>query len=774
MASKRRLLLLAGAAAVLVAVRASAQTPPPLGAAASFAAFGGSDVTNSGPTRVTGNVGASPGATVSGFPPGTIDTGALIADNGTLNQAQRDSAAAYAQLAAQPCTPLTSAHPVANRVYCVSELGASLTLEGTASDFWIFRIPASLTTRDAFSVQLLGGTTSSNVFWQVDGALTIGANSAFVGTILARTDIHLLHAAALSGRALAPNGLVTLDTNDVAFCCVTPLAFAPAVLPPQKVGEPYAQTITVSGGTPPYTITLFAGTLPPGLQLAPNGTLSGTPTANGCFVFTVRAVDAHGCSSVHTYTFCDTITLSLEPKDDPKACVVYARDIVVTGGCAPYSFHATGLPPGLELMPKPDGKTIAGTPTAEAPGDYNVTIDVTDAAGCTASATFPLHVTCGLVLPLLDLPAGMVGVPYHATIAPLCGLAPFRFSTSIISPAPPNDDLPPGVFPPTSDGDIDGTPTAPGVYVFPVTVTDARNCTDTRTYSITVCATPHTDITLPKGKVCAAYDYGPIAGTLLDPASLPPDLKVIDGRLTGVPKKSDMFRFTMQLASPAACGADVQSYIVKIDCPLLQLPDLPPPIAGVPVTQSLAPSFCLPFQWKVSGKLPDGQTVDNADFSGILQVTPQPGDYDFTVSSVNSECPASRRYTGNVPPPPCANYLPLSPPSVPAGTIGLFYSQVFSTSAPVTFTLLPPNAQPPGLAFVQNGPTSATLSGFPTTAGRFNFVIVANSGQCTTSQTYSMTVGPATIPPVDIPALSPWVLLLVAMAMAFMAARRIS
>lgn len=315
----------------------------------------------------------------------------------------------------------------------------------------------------------------------------------------------------------------------------------------------------------------------------------------------------------------------------------------------------------------------------------------------------------------------------------------------------------------------------PGVYVFTVTVTDARNCTDTRTYSITICATPHTDITLPKGKVCAAYDYGPIPGTLVDPASLPPELKMIDGRLTGVPKKHGTFRFTMQLASPAGCGADVQSYMIAIDCPFLQLPDLPLPlIAGVPVSQSLAPSFCLPFQWKLNGKLPDGQTFNDADFSGILQVTPQPGHYVFTVSSVNSECPASRTYTVDVPPPPCANSLPLLPPSVPAGTIGIFYSQVFSTSAPVTFTLLPPNAQPPGLTFVQNNPTSATLSGFPTVSGQFNFAIVASNTTCTTSQVYTVTVGPGVPPVVDIPTLSTWTLLLLAMGLAVAAVRRSS
>src|ERR1043166_7419238 len=112
MLRKRRRLLLAGAAAVLWAFRAAAMapsSPPSLGAAASFAAFGSAGVTNSGPTHVTGNLGAS----VTGFPPGTIDTGDIIKDAGTLKEAQRDSATAYAQLAALPCRA---------PVYCVSAL----------------------------------------------------------------------------------------------------------------------------------------------------------------------------------------------------------------------------------------------------------------------------------------------------------------------------------------------------------------------------------------------------------------------------------------------------------------------------------------------------------------------------------------------------------------------------------------------------------------------------------------------------------------------------
>jgi hypothetical protein len=65
-----------------------------------------------------------------------------------------------------------------------------------------------------------------------------------------------------------------------------------AALPGGKVGQAYNQSLTVSGGTPPYKWTLTSGVLPPGLTLDPNGRISGTPTAAGKSTFTIQVGDA--------------------------------------------------------------------------------------------------------------------------------------------------------------------------------------------------------------------------------------------------------------------------------------------------------------------------------------------------------------------------------------------------------------------------------------------------------------------------------------------------
>jgi large repetitive protein len=79
------------------------------------------------------------------------------------------------------------------------------------------------------------------------------------------------------------------------YTYVDPLALTFAPPPAGNVGAAYATTLTATGGLLPYTWSLSAGSLPPGLQLgAASGTISGTPTVAGTFSFTARVADAAG------------------------------------------------------------------------------------------------------------------------------------------------------------------------------------------------------------------------------------------------------------------------------------------------------------------------------------------------------------------------------------------------------------------------------------------------------------------------------------------------
>ena len=198
---------------------------PPLGRAASFAVLGGSTVTNTGATAITGDLGvSSPGVSITGFPPGTMARGVQHVGDPIANQAQRDAQSAYAALAGMACnTPLTGqdlgGKTLPPGVYCFTssaQLTGRITLDGRGKKkgVWVFQIASTLTTATNASVVMSKGGRPGNVFWQVGSAATLGTGTAFTGNILAYSSITMNTAANLSGRAWARDA-VTMDNNNI-------------------------------------------------------------------------------------------------------------------------------------------------------------------------------------------------------------------------------------------------------------------------------------------------------------------------------------------------------------------------------------------------------------------------------------------------------------------------------------------------------------------------------------------------------------------------------
>lgn len=205
------------------AVGMAAQPPVNLGTTASFAVLGGQTVTNTGPSVLIGDLGVSPGTSITNFPPGTVNAPYAIHNNdGVANQAQLDLTTAFNDAAGRtPFTDLSGQDlggmTLKRGIYRFSssaQLTGTLTLdaEGDPDAVFIFQIGTTLTTASNATVNPINGARFCRVFWKVDSA-TLGTSTSFVGHILALTTITANTNATVQGQLLARNGAVNLDTN---------------------------------------------------------------------------------------------------------------------------------------------------------------------------------------------------------------------------------------------------------------------------------------------------------------------------------------------------------------------------------------------------------------------------------------------------------------------------------------------------------------------------------------------------------------------------------
>ena len=168
-------------------------------------------------------------------------------------------------------------------------------------------------------------------------------------------------------------------------------------LPNATINVAYSQTLTASGGAAPYTWTIISGMLPTGLTLiSSTGVISGTPTSNGTYPFTVKATDATNATATKPLSITvgnsGSGALQITTTSLPAGTVgnSYNGSVQATGGNTPYTWSiiSGALPAGLQL--DSSNGAITGTPTAS--GTANFTVQVQDSNSATDSKALSITV----------------------------------------------------------------------------------------------------------------------------------------------------------------------------------------------------------------------------------------------------------------------------------------------------------------------------------------------------------------------------------------------
>jgi hypothetical protein len=165
-------------------------------------------------------------------------------------------------------------------------------------------------------------------------------------------------------------------------------------LPSGVAGTAYSQTLTASGGVPPYFWSVSSGALPPLLTLNPSGVISGTPATPGVWTLNVWVTDATLHLASQPFSLTITLgTLAISTPATLPAGVVgasYSQTLAVIGGVPPYTWQVKSgaWPPGLIFS---SGGAITGAPSQV--GSFSFTVQATDSSAATASKVFTLPVS---------------------------------------------------------------------------------------------------------------------------------------------------------------------------------------------------------------------------------------------------------------------------------------------------------------------------------------------------------------------------------------------
>ncbi|KQZ57518.1 hypothetical protein ASD53_07745 [Lysobacter sp. Root559] len=399
---------------------------------------------------------------------------------------------------------------------------------------------------------------------------------------------------ATNGAGTSAPATVTITVSNPA---ITVTASGPLAA---QIGVAYSQTFSWNGGTQPFSGYGITG-LPAGLSVtgttANSLTVSGTPTAAGSFTITPSATDSSSGNGPFTVGQAFTLsvgapTLSMTPAAGNLPMNYGAATTInfaASGGTGPYSFSlaAGSLPVGVSFS---SAGVLSGTPTV--PGNYNVTIRVTDAS-TGAGAPFALQQSYTIVVatPAITidppaLPNGTAGTAYSAQLSSTGGVAPYSYS--LLSGA-----LPIGMsF--SSAGALSGIPRSDGNFSLTVRSTDSNGQNASRVYTFTIAPATVviTPASLPGGTVGVAYSQSLSSSGGIAPytysivsGSLPVGVSFSSaGVFSGTPTTAGSYTVAVRSTDDAGYNATVSYTLVIADAVPVAVNDTATTLAQQPVT----------------------------------------------------------------------------------------------------------------------------------------------------------------------------------------------